>query len=86
MAGDRTSRGYSGSTRPTTDREHQFRLPDDTTTPSRGVVRGHVVTAVGLLRDRLAEPWTLNSLAEEVHLSRSQHVRSFAATGMSPMA
>ncbi|MDA8329861.1 MAG: helix-turn-helix transcriptional regulator [Candidatus Dormibacteraeota bacterium] len=52
-----------------------------------GVVRGHVVAAVGVLRPRLAEPWTLDSLAEEVHLSRSQLARSFAATvGMSPMA
>ncbi len=53
----------------------------------RGVVRGHVVAAVGVLRGRLAEPWTLNALADEVHLSRSQLVRSFdAATGLSPMA
>lgn len=54
---------------------------------SHGVVRGHVVTAVGLLRPRLAEPWTLDALADEVHLSRSQLARSFAVTvGMSPMA
>jgi transcriptional regulator GlxA family with amidase domain len=53
----------------------------------RGVVRGHVVVAVGILRDRLYEQWTLSSLAEEVHLSRSQVVRAFDATvGMSPMA
>ncbi len=52
-----------------------------------GVVRGHTVTAVGILRDRLAEPWTLDALAEEVHLSRSQVVRAFdATTGLSPMA
>jgi transcriptional regulator GlxA family with amidase domain len=45
------------------------------------------VTAVGVLRNRLAEPWTLDSLAAEVHLSRSQLVRCFdAATGLSPMA
>jgi transcriptional regulator GlxA family with amidase domain len=51
------------------------------------VVRGHVVVAVKLLHEQIAEHWTLNSLAEEVHLSRSQLVRSFdAATGMSPMA
>ncbi|MDA8298178.1 MAG: AraC family transcriptional regulator [Actinomycetota bacterium] len=61
------------------------------TTPAliarRGVVRGHVVTAVGVLRTRLAERWTLNALAEEVHLSRSQLVRAFDATiGRSPMA
>ena len=55
--------------------------------PVRGVVHGHVVVAVNTLRERLAEPWTLNSLAEEVHLSRSQLVRAFdATTGSSPMA
>jgi transcriptional regulator GlxA family with amidase domain len=53
----------------------------------RGVVRGHVVGAVEILRSRLTEPWTLNSLADEFHLSRSQLVRSFDATvGVSPMA
>lgn len=52
-----------------------------------GVVRGHVVTAVQILRTRLVEPWTLDALAHEVHLSRSQLVRAFdATTGMSPMA
>jgi AraC family transcriptional regulator len=52
-----------------------------------GVVRGHVVVAVNTMRARLAEPWTLSSLAAEVHLSRSQLVRAFDATvGMSPMA
>lgn len=54
---------------------------------NRGVVRGHAVTTVQILRTRLAEPWTLDLLAAEVHLSRSQLARSFAATvGMSPMA
>ncbi|HWG01458.1 MAG TPA: AraC family transcriptional regulator [Trebonia sp.] len=53
----------------------------------RGIVRGHVVVAVEVLRARLAEPWTLDALAEEIHLSRSQLVRAFDATaGMSPMA
>lgn len=53
----------------------------------RGVVHGHVVAAVKLMRARLPEPWTLDTLAEEVHLSRSQLARSFdAVTGMSPMA
>ena len=53
---------------------------------ARGVVRGHVVTAVQILRTRLAEPWTLDLLAAEVHLSRSQLARSFAATvGMGPL-
>lgn len=37
----------------------------------RGIVHGHVVVAVNVLRSRLAEPWTLDSLADEVHLSRS---------------
>ena len=51
------------------------------------MVRGHVVVAVKVLRDRIADPWTLDALADEVHLSRSQLVRSFDATvGMSPMA
>jgi hypothetical protein len=45
------------------------------------------VAAVNLLRTRLAVQWTLNSLADEVYLSRSQLSLSFAATvGMSPMA
>jgi transcriptional regulator GlxA family with amidase domain len=48
----------------------------------RGVTRGHVVTAVGVLRTRWAESWTLDSLAEEVHLSRSQLVRAFGAVGL----
>ena len=53
----------------------------------RGVVRGHVIVAVNLLRERIAEPWTLNALAREVNLSRSQLVRAFNATlGTSPMA
>lgn len=59
-------------------------------TPStghHGILRGHVITAVAVMRQRLAEPWTLNSLADEVHLSRSQLMRAFDATvGMSPMA
>lgn len=54
---------------------------------ARGVVRGHVVVAIKLLRERIADPWTLDALAEEVHLSRSQLVRSFdAVVGTSPMA
>ncbi len=53
----------------------------------RGTVRGHVVVAVRMLRNRLAEPWTLDALANEVHPSRSQLVRAFDTTpGMSPMA
>ena len=52
-----------------------------------GVVRGHVVTAVGVMRERLAEPWTLDTLAAEIHLSRSQLARVFDATlQTSPMA
>lgn len=46
-----------------------------------------MVAAVGVLHARLAEPWSLDALADEVHLSRSQLVRSFGATtGLSPMA
>ncbi len=51
------------------------------TTARHGVVRGHVVAAVGMLRARIAESWTLALLAEEVHLSRSQLARSFDPTG-----
>jgi transcriptional regulator GlxA family with amidase domain len=51
-----------------------------TTPVAHGVVHGHVVTAVHLLQVRLTESWTLNSPAEEVHLSRSQLVRAFDAT------
>ncbi len=58
--------------------------PQHAVAAGHGVVRGHVVTAVKLLRERIAEPWTLNSLAQEVHLSRSQLVRPFdATTGLS---
>lgn len=57
------------------------------TSAGRDVVRGHVIMATSALRQRLAVRWTLTSLAEEVHLSRSQLVRAFDATvGMSPMA
>lgn len=53
----------------------------------RGVVRSPAATALGTLRERLTEPWTLTALADEVHLSRSQLVRAFDATvGMSPTA
>ena len=52
-----------------------------------GVKRGHVVVAVKLMRERLAEPWTDGTLADEVHLSRSHLFRCFDATvEMSPMA
>lgn len=45
------------------------------------------MAAVNVMRARLAEPCTLNSLSQEVHLSRSQLARSFdAVTAMSPMA
>ena len=46
----------------------------------RGIVRRHVVTAVDVLRARLADPWMLDALAEEIHLSRSHLVRAFDAT------
>jgi transcriptional regulator GlxA family with amidase domain len=56
-------------------------------TAAHGVVRGHAITAVGVLRARMAERWTLDSLADEVYLSRSQLVRAFDATvGTSPKA
>jgi hypothetical protein len=42
----------------------------------RGTARGHGETTAGVLRDYLAETWTLDSLANEVHLSRSQLVRA----------
>ncbi|WP_298383361.1 helix-turn-helix transcriptional regulator [Ferrimicrobium sp.] len=48
-------------------------------------MRGHVVVAVKLLRERMVEPWTFDTLAAEVHLSRSQLVLSFDAHyGVSP--
>lgn len=66
---------------------HRASQPKPVVLGDRGVVRGHVVEAVAVLRSRLAESWTLNSLAEEVHLSRSQLVRCFDATvKMSPMS
>jgi transcriptional regulator GlxA family with amidase domain len=74
-------------TTPKRDPDCSDRGSGPTSLVTHGVVRGHVVVAVGLLRSRLAEPWTLGSLAEEVHLSRSQLVRAFDATvGISPMA
>ncbi len=61
--------------------------PQHAVTAGHGVVRGHVVTAVKLMRERIAEPWTDGALAEEVHLSRSHLFRCFDATvNMSPMA
>lgn len=61
--------------------------PPSETTAGHGVVRGHVVTALGVLGSRLSKPWTLASLAAEAHLSRSQLVRAFSATvRVSPMA
>lgn len=49
--------------------------------------RPDVEAALRLLRARIAEPWSLGRLADEVHLSRSQLVRLFGASvGMSPMA
>jgi AraC-like DNA-binding protein len=58
-----------------------------TTPTGSGGVRGHTVVAVGIWVTGWAEAWTLNSLAEAVHLSRSQLVRAFDATiGVSPMA
>ena len=51
------------------------------------MVRGHVAAAITVLRARLAEPWTLDALAGEVHLSCFQLARAFDTTvGTSPMA
>lgn len=70
-----------------TDAEQPHGLHQPKALAHRGVVRGHAVAAVKAMHDRLSEPWTLNSLAEEVHLSRFQLVRAFDATlGISPMA
>lgn len=78
----------SPSDRPSPNAESRdVRERQPNTLAPRGIVRGHVVVAVKLLRERIAEPWTLDSLADEVHLSRSQLVRAFDATvDMSPMA
>lgn len=89
MTSDRKARRTAKSDQPRTESRRQLGLPDDQTAirVGHGVLRGHVVTAVGVLRTRLAEPWTLISLAQEVHLSRSQLVRAFDATvATSPMA
>ena len=65
--------------------DHQPLTPAPTA--PRGVVRGHVAAAITVLRARLAEPWTLDALAGEVHLSRFQLARAFDTTvGTSPMA
>jgi AraC-like DNA-binding protein len=54
---------------------------------TRGVVRGHAAASHGVLPEHLTEPWTLSSLAEAIHLSRSQLVRaSDASVGITPMA
>jgi AraC-like DNA-binding protein len=53
------------------------RSPQPPTTRSHGIVRGHAVIAIKLFRERIADPWTLDTPAQEVHLSRSQLVRSF---------
>jgi len=44
------------------------------------VVRGHVA-AVAALHARLAQSWTPDTLAKEVHLSRSQLVRGLTPHG-----
>jgi AraC family transcriptional regulator len=66
--------------------ENNTNTADTIRSTARGVVRGHVVATVRILREHLADPWTLDSLADEAHVSRSQLVRAFDATvGMSPM-
>jgi len=42
-----------------------------TATASRGVTRGDVVAAVGVLRSPLSKRWTLKTVADDVHPSRS---------------
>jgi AraC family transcriptional regulator len=55
--------------------------------PGTGLSKAMLSSQSKVLDTRLAEPWTLSRLAEEVHLSRSQLVRAFDATvGLSPMA
>lgn len=75
---------------PTPHQQQRPALPQDAPPAmlaGHGVVRDHVLVTIAVVRSRLAEPWTLSTLAEEVHLSRSQLVRAFdAALGLSPMA
>ena len=40
--------------------------PETAMPSSHGVTRGHVVAAIRVLRGQLAEPWTLDLLAEQV--------------------
>ena len=90
---DRRSDVSRGSTRSVTARTRPIKGGPTTCaiepeiSAVHGVLRGHVDAAIGTLRARMADPWTLNQLAEEAHLSRSQLVRAFDATvGVSPMA
>ena len=49
--------------------------------------RAEVLSAISLVRADPGYPWTMDDLAEKVHLSHSQLTRLFrASTGMSPMA
>jgi hypothetical protein len=55
----------------------QFRQPGDSHTPNMASSEAMWSLPSTLLHARLAEPWTLNSLAQEVQLSGSQLVRAF---------
>ena len=82
MPTERTNTRAADTVRSTPDQP-----PSSPPVAAHGVVRGHVVATVKILRERVTDPWTLDALAEEVHLSRSQLVRAFDATvGISPMA
>lgn len=52
----------------------------------RGIIHGHVIEAIDVMRHDLAYPWTPKSLAEAVHLSRAQLMRSFTTVlGVGPI-
>lgn len=80
MTGNRKSRRVAKSDRTRIAARGQAGVSDDRAAmlAGHGVLRGHVVVVVGVLRSRLAEPWTLSSLAEEVHLS---HLGIFCQLG-----
>lgn len=80
MTGNRKSRRVAKSDRTRIAARGQAGVSDDRAAmlAGHGVLRGHVVVVVGVLRSRLAEPWTLSSLAEEVHLS---HLGIFCQPG-----
>jgi AraC family L-rhamnose operon transcriptional activator RhaR len=63
----------------------QRRLSTDRT--SSGPIHPAVIQGMRLLEDRLAHPWTLSALAEQLHLTPSYLVRLFRSTvGLPPIA